>query len=143
MTSICQTRFLVLIVCTPCIVINSIIFNCQFTDMFLWTSVENVTSVFTKTMSGKNTFLICAAINYKMFAVKNEHLLIYLFAFTTIFLFLSNLTNKTNGKIEQIYPKRSSKSYLANGSSDENLVDLMIEKLRENFVVTEIVKPKR
>ena len=78
-----------------------------------------------------------------MFAIKNEHLLIYLFAFTTIFLFLSNFTNETNGKIEQMYPKKSSKSYLANESSDENLVDLMIEKLRENFVMTEIMKPKR
>ena len=76
-----------------------------------------------------------------MFAVKNEHLIIYFFAFITIFLLLSNLTNETNGEIDQIYPKRSSESYRPNESSYENLLDSQIEKIRETFNMTEVIKP--
>ena len=78
-----------------------------------------------------------------MFAVKNEHLIIYFFAFITIFLLLSNLTNETNGQIDQIYPKRSSESYRPNESncSYENLLDSQIEKIRETFNMTEVMKP--
>ena len=73
-----------------------------------------------------------------MFAVKNKHLILSFFAFITIFLFLSNLTNQTNGAIDLIYPKRSSQP---NEISYENLLDLMIEKFRENFIMTEVMKP--
>ena len=76
-----------------------------------------------------------------MFAVKNEYLILYSFAFITIFLFFSNLTNETNSEIDQIYPKRSSKSYQPNESSYENLLDLMVEKFRENFIMTEVMRP--
>ena len=76
-----------------------------------------------------------------MFAVKNEHLIIYFFAFITVFLLLSNLTNETNGEIDKMYPKRSSESYRPNESSYENLLDLMIEKFRENFIMTEVMQP--
>ena len=75
-----------------------------------------------------------------MFAVKNEHLIIYFFAFITVFLLLSNLTNETNGEIDQIYPKRISESYRPN-ESYENLLDLMIKKFRENFIMTEVMHP--
>ena len=73
-----------------------------------------------------------------MFAVKNEHLILYFFAFITVFLFLSNLTNVTNGEIDQVYPKRSNQP---NESSYEYLLDLMIEKFRENFIMTGVMKP--
>ena len=76
-----------------------------------------------------------------MFTVKNEHLIIYFFAFITVFVLLSNLTNETNGEIDQIYPKRINESYRPNERSYENLLDLMIEKFRENFIMTEVLQP--